>query len=46
VNALSRVQVQLLRALRNATDEGERDELSHLVRLTVSGVAAGLRNTG
>jgi phosphoenolpyruvate carboxylase len=46
VNALSRVQVQLLRALRSATDERERDELSHLVRLTVSGVAAGLRNTG
>ena len=46
VNALSRVQVQLLRALRSATDEGQRAELSHLVRLTVSGVAAGLRNTG
>ena len=46
VNALSRVQVQLLRSLRSATDEGQRAELSHLVRLTVSGVAAGLRNTG
>jgi len=46
VNALSRVQVQLLRALRSATDEGQRAELSYLVRLTVSGVAAGLRNTG
>ena len=46
VNALSRVQVQLLRALRSTTDEGQRAELSHLVRLTVSGVAAGLRNTG
>jgi phosphoenolpyruvate carboxylase len=46
VNALSRVQVQLLRALRSANDEGQCAELSHLVRLTVSGVAAGLRNTG
>lgn len=46
VNALSRVQVQLLRALRSATDDEQRAELSHLVRLTVSGVAAGLRNTG
>jgi phosphoenolpyruvate carboxylase len=46
VNALSRVQVQLLRALRSAADEAQRAELSHLVRLTVSGVAAGLRNTG
>ncbi|MFM8915184.1 MAG: phosphoenolpyruvate carboxylase, partial [Candidatus Limnocylindrus sp.] len=46
VNALSRVQVQLLRALRSSTDEAQRAELSHLVRLTVSGVAAGLRNTG
>ena len=46
VNALSRMQVQLLRALRSSTDEGRHAELSHLVRLTVSGVAAGLRNTG
>ena len=46
VNALSRVQVQLLRALRGADDEAQRQELSHLVRLTLSGVAAGLRNTG
>ena len=46
VNALSRVQVQLLRALRSADDDAQRQELSHLVRLTLSGVAAGLRNTG
>jgi len=38
--------VRLLAQLRAATGESERDELAYLVRLTVSGVAAGLRNTG
>jgi phosphoenolpyruvate carboxylase len=46
LDALSRIQVRLLAQLRSATEESERDALSYLVRLTVSGVAAGLRNTG
>ena len=46
LDALSRIQVRLLAQLRAATGESERDELAYLVRLTVSGVAAGLRNTG
>jgi phosphoenolpyruvate carboxylase len=46
LDALSRIQVRLLAQLRAATGDQERDELAYLVRLTVSGVAAGLRNTG
>jgi phosphoenolpyruvate carboxylase len=46
LDALSRIQVRLLAQLRAAMGESERDELAYLVRLTVSGVAAGLRNTG
>lgn len=46
LDALSRIQVRLLAELRAAKEESERDELAYLVRLTVSGVAAGLRNTG
>jgi phosphoenolpyruvate carboxylase len=46
VDALSRLQVRLLTELRATTDPAERAEIAYLVRLTVSGVAAGLRNTG
>jgi phosphoenolpyruvate carboxylase len=46
LDALSRIQVRLLAELRAARDDEEREELSYLVRLAVSGVAAGLRNTG
>ena len=46
VDALSRLQVRLLAELRATTDIAERAEIAYLVRLTVSGVAAGLRNTG
>ena len=46
LDALSRIQVRLLAQLRASSDEGERMELAYLVRLSVSGVAAGLRNTG
>jgi phosphoenolpyruvate carboxylase len=47
VDSLSELQVLLLdrlRALR--ADDPQRDELLRLVHLTVSGVAAGLQNTG
>ena len=46
LDALSMIQVRLLAQLRGSTDAGEREELAYLVRLSVSGVAAGLRNTG
>ncbi len=51
VDALSLMQVRALRAMRRLAeqgelDEGRRREFVHLVLCTVSGVAAGLQNTG
>ena len=47
VDALSELQVRLLGQLRTTgSGEAARDELLRLVQLTVSGVAAGLQNTG
>ena len=47
VDSLSELQVLLLGRLRAMpADDPEREELRRLVQLTVSGVAAGLQNTG
>jgi phosphoenolpyruvate carboxylase len=47
VDALSYLQLSALTALRaDDVDPAEREHLEHLVLLTVSGVAAGLQNTG
>ena len=47
VDSLSELQVLLLSRLRALpTDDPQRAELLRLVHLTVSGVAAGLQNTG
>ena len=47
VDSLSELQVMLLGRLRaEPSDEAEQAELRRLVQLTVSGVAAGLQNTG
>ena len=47
VDSLSELQVMLLGRLRALpADDPDRDRLLHLVQLTVSGVAAGLQNTG
>ncbi|MBO0820390.1 MAG: phosphoenolpyruvate carboxylase [Nocardiopsaceae bacterium] len=49
VDALSYLQLRALAALRAAPEklaEAERERLEHLLLLTVSGVAAGLQNTG
>jgi len=47
VDSLSELQVRLLARLRALpTDDPERAELLRLVHLTVSGVAAGVQNTG
>jgi phosphoenolpyruvate carboxylase len=47
VDSLSEIQVMLLGRLRALpTDDPERQRLARLVQLTVSGVAAGLQNTG
>jgi phosphoenolpyruvate carboxylase len=47
VDALSYLQLSALTALRtDDADPADREHLEHLVLLTVSGVAAGLQNTG
>ena len=47
VDSLSELQVMLLGRLRALPeDDPEREQLRRLVQLTVSGVAAGLQNTG
>jgi phosphoenolpyruvate carboxylase len=47
VDSLSEIQVLLLGRLRELDpDDPERERLRRLVQLTVSGVAAGLQNTG
>ena len=47
VDSLSELQVLLLGRLRSLhANDPQRDELLRLVHLTVSGVAAGLQNTG
>lgn len=47
VDSLSELQVRLLDRLRRlAADDPQRAELTRLVHLSVSGVAAGLQNTG
>jgi phosphoenolpyruvate carboxylase len=47
VDSLSEIQVMLLGRLRSlAADDPGRAHLRHLVQLAVSGVAAGLQNTG
>jgi phosphoenolpyruvate carboxylase len=47
VDSLSELQVRLLDRLRRLPpDDGQRAELTRLVHLSVSGVAAGLQNTG
>ncbi|MNS56139.1 Phosphoenolpyruvate carboxylase [compost metagenome] len=45
VDPLSYLQVELLRRLR-AGDTENRDLLEHALKLTVNGVAAGMKNTG
>ena len=47
VDSLSELQVRLLARLRQLPEtDPQRDRLMNLVHLTVSGVAAGLQNTG
>ena len=48
VDSLSELQVRLLARAAGAAEPGdpERAELVRLVHLTVSGVAAGVQNTG
>jgi phosphoenolpyruvate carboxylase len=46
VDALSLLQVRALRGLRSGAEDVTKDELQHLLLLTVNGVAAGLQNTG
>ncbi len=46
VDPLHAIQVRLLREFRAARDPDERAALQHPLLLTISGIAAGLRNTG
>jgi phosphoenolpyruvate carboxylase len=48
VDALNLMQVDLLSRLRAAENEdtADTDEWAHMVRLTIQGVAAGMRTTG
>jgi phosphoenolpyruvate carboxylase len=48
VDALNLLQIEMLNRLRAAEDEDTPDteEWAHLVRLTIQGVAAGMRTTG
>ncbi len=48
LDPLSLIQVELLRRLRDASDlnDAQTEELRHLVRLTINGLAAGMRTSG
>ncbi len=46
VDPLSYLQVEALRRLRTAEAPAERDAWEQVARVTVQGIAAGLRNTG
>jgi phosphoenolpyruvate carboxylase len=45
IDPIHYIQIRLLRALREAPEDA-REELGHPMLLSVSGIAAGLRNTG
>ena len=46
LDALSYLQVELLARKRSRDSAGDLDEIDRAVRLTINGIAAGLRNTG
>ena len=46
VDALSYLQLRALGALRDPSDDQDRERVERLLLLTVNGVAAGLQNTG
>jgi phosphoenolpyruvate carboxylase len=46
VDPMNYVQLALLRRLRENPGEAEAEEMRDAVRLSVNGIAAGLRNTG
>jgi phosphoenolpyruvate carboxylase len=46
IDPLHYIQVRLLRDLRATDDPDSRAAIEHPLLLTMSGIAAGLRNTG
>jgi len=48
IDPLNLIQVELLRRSRSSTDrsESQNEELQHLTRLTINGLAAGMRTSG
>jgi phosphoenolpyruvate carboxylase len=49
IDPLNMIQIELLKRRRTLTDEAseqDREELRDMLRLTVQGIAAGMRTTG
>ncbi len=46
IDPMNYIQVALLRRLRAGDGESQAEELGDAIRLSVNGIAAGLRNTG
>ena len=47
IDPLNLIQIELLRRIQSAEDaDTEDEELRHLLRLTINGLAAGMRSSG
>ena len=46
IDPISFVQVNLIKQYRNGTSKREKEELLNVLRASVNGIAAGIRNTG
>ena len=46
IDPISFIQIDLIKKYRNAKDEKKRNELLNILRSSINGIAAGIRNTG